>query len=151
MKLQKIVSDKLICKIKTDLQQGTKILGNFSNQNDSIRVWTRYKNIEFGIVATSSRRFQSSLDLIEIQAFLPGKEALRMTILNNKGEVEISLKRLEKNFTPASKSETRKAYLTEFLDSYLNSEIDKDLNMKYFERSFRNPSQYKHLDPGLIK
>ncbi|MBU0976495.1 MAG: hypothetical protein ABIE03_02030 [Patescibacteria group bacterium] len=151
MKLQKSVSDKLIAKIKSDLQQGVKILGNYSSQSDSIRVWTSFNNTEFGVVATSSRRFKTTFDLIEIQAFLTGKQALKMTILHKNGKTEIDLTKLGKNYLPIENTAPNEKEILNFLENYMHSAVDKNLGKRYFERSFRNPERYRWLDSELRK
>jgi len=87
----------LISKIKNDLNQGFMILGNYSSQIDIIRVWTSIEDIEFLIVATSSKRFKGTSEAFEIQSFGFSKN-IKLNILIFKGKTEINYKYISSNF-----------------------------------------------------
>ena len=60
---------ELMAKVKNDLSFGVKIRGSEINRNDVIRVWTTSEENIFGLIATSSSRFESTVNYIEIQSF----------------------------------------------------------------------------------
>ena len=69
-----IQSNQLLAKIRRDLSAGYKVLGNYNNQVDIIRVWCSMINSEkvFAIIASSGNRFENASSFLELQSFGPG-------------------------------------------------------------------------------
>lgn len=142
----------LISKIISDLEYGVKIIGNQLNKTDTIRVWTSSQENIFGIVATSSNRFETKMNILEIQSFRK-KPYIKLTIfIGDSDSVGSSSKFqiLNDNFMEVD-TEIEKAQGENFVQEYLASKPDILLTKSSFEKYAYNKNQYLWLKPELYK
>lgn len=143
---------RLMLKVKEDLSYGVKILGNEINQNDVIRVWTTCEENIFGLIATSSSRFKSSVSYIEIQSFKI-KPFIKLSIINKFSDnfsngVESRIALLNDNFFELNEPVGSSLQIN-FIKQYLESKPDPKLTKSNFEKYAYNKNQYEWLRPEL--
>lgn len=140
----------LVLKVNQDLQYGVKIFGNEINHTDIIRVWTKSESNIFGVIASSGNRFDTNLNLLEIQSFKV-KPYLKLSILlGDEQNIKHSAKvtKLNDNFLEMDDiTNTKDAKL--FIEDYLKSIPDKELTKINFEKYAYNPSQYEWINSSL--
>lgn len=144
----------LMSKVKEDLSAGVKIFGNEINHNDVIRVWTSSEENIFGLIATSSNRFNSSVNYIEIQSFKQ-KPYLKLSLIDKSGnqdvpQIESRITLLNENFFELAKK-VDESLGKEFIRQYLDSKPDPKLTKFNFEKYAYNKSQYEWLSPELYQ
>lgn len=140
----------LVKKVITDLEYGVKIIGNQLNKTDTIRVWTSSPENIFGVVATSSNRFKTKMNILEIQSFRK-KPYLKLTIFIGESDIlgsSSKLHVLNDNFMETD-TEVEKAQFEDFIQDYLASNPDINLTKSSFEKYAYNKNQYKWLKPEL--
>jgi hypothetical protein len=143
---------ELMAKVKDDLSFGVKIFGSEINHNDVIRVWTVSRDNVFGLIATSSSRFNSNVNFIEIQSFRL-KPYLKLSLINKstdseEKEIESRFVMLNDNFfelnDPVDNNLSEK-----FIQQYISSKPNVELTKSNFEKYFYNKSQFEWLKPEL--
>ncbi len=138
---------ELVRKVRKDLNHGVKVFGNEANRSDTIRVWTK-SNIEiFGIVTTSGNRFESTLNLLEIQSFNT-KPYFKLTVfLGDSEKVKHTAKivKLNDNFLEQD-GQVSQTEAQNFMKEYLQSKPDFELTKTNFEKYAYNPKQYKWIN-----
>lgn len=139
---------ELMQKVKHDLSFGVKIRGNESNRNDVIRVWTSSESEVFGLIATSSSRFNGSINFIEIQSFQQ-KPYIKLSLINKSrtmesDEIEVKFTLLNENFFELTEKVEEKL-IDGFIKQYLLSKPDSELTKINFEKYYYNRSQYEWL------
>ncbi len=121
LKISNEMSVKILDKINRSLSKAIRIKGNYSRQNDILRVWNSFGEIIFTIVATSGRRFGHNSDMLEIKSTgLTNDSIMSLMIMNDKI--------LESRFE--SKPTSTDQDINEFISSLLQSEPDQELTMK---------------------
>ncbi len=121
LKISNEMSVKILDKINRSLSKAIRIKGNYSRQNDILRVWNSFGEIIFTIVATSGRRFGHDSDMLEIKSTgLTNDSIMSLMIMNDKI--------LESRFE--SKPTSTDQDINEFISSLLQSEPDNELTMK---------------------
>lgn len=121
LKISNEMSVKILDKINRSLSKAIRIKGNYSRQNDILRVWNSFGEIIFTIVATSGRRFGHDSDILEIKSTgLTNDSIMSLMIMNDKI--------LESRFE--SKPTSTDQDINEFISSLLQSEPDNELTMK---------------------
>ncbi|HRN85711.1 MAG TPA: hypothetical protein PKU78_03825 [Candidatus Dojkabacteria bacterium] len=144
----------LMSKVKEDLSAGVKIFGNEINHNDVIRVWTSYEDNIFGLIATSSNRYNSSVNYIEIQSFKQ-KPYLKLSLINKSTDNDIPqidsrITLLNENFFELAEN-VDENLSKEFIEQYLRSKPDPKLTKFNFEKYAYNKKQYEWLKPELYQ
>ncbi len=142
----------LVSKIITDLEYGVKIIGNQLNKTDTIRVWTSSQENVFGVVATSGNRFETQMNILEIQSFRK-KPYIKLTIFLGQSDLigsSSKLQILNENFME-TEAKVETAQGDEFVQEYLDSKPDINLTKTSFEKYAYNKSQYRWLKPELYK
>lgn len=139
--LTKIQTNKILDKIKSDLSYGYKILGNYSDQNDIIRVWCRLResktNKLFAVVATSGRRFNNSGSILELQSFGLGKNYKLAFLLIDENIKE----------TTITHTTTGTEYpLTDFISEFLQAQPDRDLTQERLLTEGYNPKDVEWIN-----
>lgn len=121
LKISSEMSVKILDKINRSLIKAVRIKGNYSRQNDILRVWNSFGEIVFTIVATSGRRFGHDSDMLEIKSSgLTHDSIMSLMIMNDKI--------LESRFE--SKPDSTDQDINEFISALLQSEPDSQLTMK---------------------
>ncbi len=144
----------LMSKVKEDLSAGVKIFGNEINHNDVIRVWTSSDENIFGLIATSSNRFNNSVNYIEIQSFKQ-KPYLKLSLINKSTDQDIpqidsGITLLNENFFELAEN-VDEDLSKEFIEQYLRSKPDSKLTKFNFEKYAYNKNQYEWLKPELYQ
>lgn len=142
----------LVTKIKADLQYGVKVFGNELNRNDVIRVWTTTQQNMFGVIATSGNRYDTTLNLLEIQSF-KGPECYKLTVLNSNTpsvSQKVRIVKLNDNFLELSE-EVTKQQCDLFIQEYLASKPDIHATKDNFLKYAYNKKQYQWLKPELYE
>jgi len=140
----------LVSKIISDLEYGVKIIGNQLNKTDTIRVWTSSQENIYGVVATSSNRFETKMNILEIQSFRK-KPYLKLTIFIGASDLlgsSSKLHVLNDNFMETD-TEVEKAQFEDYIQDYFASNPDINLTKSSFEKYAYNKNQYKWLKPEL--
>jgi hypothetical protein len=121
LKISQEMSVKILDKINESLSRAIRIKGNYSRQNDILRVWNNFGEIVFTIVATSGRGFGHNSDMLEIKSTgLTNDSTMSLLVLDNR----IHESRFE------SKPSSSDSDINEFISSFLQSEPDYDLTLK---------------------
>ncbi len=139
-------------KVGSDLAFGVKIFGNESNKFDTIRVWTASPQDVFGIIATSSNRYSTQMNILEIQSF-QHKPHIKLTVFISPVEdipSSFKLYLLNDNFMELPEA-VKKEEGENFISDYLRSKPDIQLTKVNFEKYFYNKNQYRWLKPELYK
>jgi hypothetical protein len=144
-------------KVQQDLLSGVYIFGTYENKYDVIRVWTRFRDITFAVVASSSKRFGSNFSSIEIQAFTENG-GMKLFVLHkdtvglHEGtQYESQIVKLSRTYQPLDDEDVSTEESSNFIKSYLSSQPDKSLTIESFQKSFYNKKQYKWVTPELYK
>lgn len=144
----------LLQKIQGDLSYGVKILGNYSNPRDTIRVWTRLGQSIFIIVATSPKNFDIEFDTLEIQSFTDsGGYKLAILSDNSAGfgyRISIDAWKLDKNFLATPITDKDDKGLLDFINDYLQSTTTHAFVKEMFEKNYYNKEKYEWVTPGVI-
>jgi len=132
LKISNEMSVKILDKINRSLSKAIRIKGNYSRQNDILRVWNSFGEIIFTIVATSGRRFGHDSDMLEIKSTgLTNDSIMSLMIMNDKI--------LESRFE--SKPTSTDQDINEFISSLLQSEPDNELTMKRINAEGHNKQE----------
>ena len=136
LKISNEMSVKILDKINRSLSKAIRIKGNYSRQNDILRVWNSFGEIIFTIVATSGRRFGHDSDMLEIKSTgLTNDSIMSLMIMNDKI--------LESRFE--SKPTSTDQDINEFISSLLQSEPDNELTMKRINAEGHNKQDIIYL------
>ncbi len=142
----------LVSKITSDLEYGVKIIGNQLNKTDTIRVWTSSQENIFGVVATSGNRFETKMNILEIQSFRK-KPYLKLTIFIGYSDLigsSSKIHALNENFMETD-AVVEKVQSDGFIQDYLASKPDIVLTKSSFEKYAYHKSQSKWLKPELYQ
>ena len=133
-----VQNNKLIEKLKADISAGYKVLGNFSDQFDIIRVWTSKKGLNkiFAIVASSGKRFNNSGSLLEIESFGPAKN-YKVSFMLIADEIK------ETTITQTTNGETYS--INEFVEDFMQTQPDKDLTIYRMSIDGQNPKDIEWI------
>ena len=145
---------ELMAKVKNDLSFGVKIRGSEINRNDVIRVWTTSEENIFGLIATSSSRFESTVNYIEIQSFKQ-KPYLKLSLISKfsdktNPDIESRITLLNENFFELA-DEVDSDLKNNFVDQYLQSKPDPVMTKYNFEKYSYNKNQFEWLKPDLYQ
>ncbi len=141
-------------KVQSDLSFGVKILGNYANQTDIIRVWTRLGETVFIIIANSSKRFDVEINTVEIQSFT-GSGGYKLAIMQNSAQatptLDISAWCLNTNFVEKPILDEQNEEFFGFINDYLSSIAEPIFIKAMFEKNYYNANQYEWVRPELYK
>lgn len=146
MKLQKKETNIIRKKVREDLKHGVKILGNYENQYDLIRVWTRNNDKTYSIVATSGQRFKGTFKSIEIKeegVSQKGGYFMRILFDADNNLTDISFFKLSSTFTKETATEAEKDLFTK---NYLNSKVDQNLTKEKFSKHAYKPESVEWMN-----
>ena len=137
-------------KIESDISHGFKVLGNYSNQIDTIRVVTTYNQKAFLVIVASSKRFKKkSTNLIEIQSF-EGKGGYKLSMALSDNNTFIMKPRFTKlgiNFTSSTETPSN-SEKDDFIKNYLNSKPSRHLTKDKLEQHTYNEKDYEWVNPS---
>lgn len=139
----KISSDKLLDKVKADIQQGVTIDTSNFEHTKLTKVWTDSKEWQFVIIGMSTLEPENTLKVVEIQSIGQSKLFLRMKIQINDNTPEISFQKLALKF--AQIEEISHSDAQQFIEAYLVSTFNRTLTSELFDELAHDKNYFNWL------
>jgi hypothetical protein len=139
----KISSDKLLDKVKADIQQGVTIDTSNFEHTKLTKVWTDSKEWQFVIIGMSTLEPENTLKAVEIQSTGQSKLFLRMKIQINDNTPEISFQKLALKF--AQIEEISHSDAQQFIEAYLVSTFNRTLTSELFDELAHDKNYFNWL------
>lgn len=139
----KISPDKLLDKIKFDLEQGVTIDTSNVEHTEITKVWTDSEGWQFVIIGMSTLKPENILKAVEIQSIGQSKLFLRMKIQIDEDAPKLSFQKLALKF--AQIEEISHSDAQQFIEAYLISSFNRTLTAELFDELAHDKNYFNWL------
>lgn len=139
----KISPDKILDKVKADLEQGVMIDTSNVEHTQITKVWTDSEGWQFVIIGLSALKPDNTLKAVEIQSTGQSKLFLRMKMQLDTGFPVLSFQKLALKF--AQIEEISHSDAQQFIEAYLVSTFNRTLTSELFDELAHDKNYFNWL------